>query len=134
MGIACYTDHQIFQRFHRYKLRKGFSKDKALNIKLLRELQPGDYVTHIDHGVGQFSGLEKLNINGHTQESVRLFYKNRDVLYVSINALHKISKYSGKDGTVPSLSKLGSEAWKNTKSKAKKRVKDIAAELIKLYA
>ena len=72
--------------------RKGFSKDKALNLKMLRELKPGDYVTHIDHGVGQFSGLEKLNINGHTQESVRLFYKNKDVLYVSINALHKISK------------------------------------------
>ena len=134
LGVACYTDHQIFQRFHRFKLRKGFSKDKALNLKMLRELKPGDYVTHIDHGVGQFSGLEKLNINGHTQESVRLFYKNKDVLYVSINALHKISKYSGKDGTVPSLNKLGSEAWKNTKSKAKKRVKDIAAELIKLYA
>ena len=134
LGVACYTDHQIFQRFHRFKLRKGFSKDKALNIKMLRELKPGDFVTHIDHGVGQFSGLEKLNINGHTQESVRLFYKNRDVLYVSINSLHKIAKYSSKEGTVPSLNKLGSEAWKNTKSKAKKRVKDIAAELIKLYA
>ncbi len=134
LGVACYTDHQIFQRFHRFKLRKGFSKDKALNIKMLRELKPGDFVTHIDHGVGQFSGLEKLNINGHTQESVRLFYKNRDVLYVGINSLHKIAKYSSKEGTVPSLNKLGSEAWKNTKSKAKKRVKDIAAELIKLYA
>ena len=101
---------------------------------MLRELKPGDFVTHIDHGVGQFSGLEKLNINGRTQESVRLFYKNKDVLYVSINSLHKISRFSGKDGTIPSLNKLGSESWKNTKSKAKKRVKDIAAELIKLYA
>jgi transcription-repair coupling factor (superfamily II helicase) len=132
--IACYTDHQIFARFHRYKLRQGFSKDKALNLKMLRELQPGDYVTHIDHGVGQYSGLEKIDINGHVQEAVRLFYKNKDVLYVSINSLHKISRFVGKDGKPPKLDKIGSDSWKKLKQRTKKKVKDIAGELIKLYA
>ncbi|HJW30850.1 MAG TPA: transcription-repair coupling factor, partial [Saprospiraceae bacterium] len=132
--VVCYTDHQIFDRFHAYQLRKGFTKDQALNVRLLRELQPGDYVTHIDHGIGKYSGLEKINIAGHVQESVRLFYKNNDILYVSIHALHKISKYVGKDGTEPVLSKLGSEAWENLKRKTKSKVKDIARELIKLYA
>lgn len=134
LNVACYTDHQIFARFHRYKLRQGFSKDKALNLKMLRELQPGDYVTHIDHGVGQYSGLEKININGHVQEAVRLFYKNKDVLYVSIQSLHKISRYVGKDGKPPRLDKIGSDSWKKLKQRTKKKVKDIAGELIKLYA
>jgi len=134
LKIACYTDHQIFERFHRYKLRQGFSKDQALSLRLLRDLQPGDFVTHIDHGIGKFSGLEKININGHVQESVRLIYKNNDILYVSINSLHKIAKYTGQEGTPPQLSKLGSDAWKNLKNKTKKKVKDIAGELIKLYA
>ncbi|MBR9921031.1 MAG: transcription-repair coupling factor [Bacteroidetes bacterium] len=134
LKLVCYTDHEIFQRFHRFRLRKGFSKDKALSLRMLRELTPGDFVTHIDHGVGRYSGLEKLEINGHVQESVRLIYKNNDVLYVSINALHKISKFVGKEGTAPKLSKLGSEAWKNLKRKTKRKVKDIATELIKLYA
>lgn len=134
LKIACYTDHQIFERFHRYRLRRGFTKDQALNLKLLRDLQPGDFVTHIDHGVGRFSGLEKIDINGHIQESVRLIYKNNDILYVSINSLHKISKYSGKEGHSPQLSKLGSDAWKNLKNRTKRKVKDIAGELIKLYA
>lgn len=134
LRVACFTDHQIFQRFHRYRLRQGFSKEKALNIRLLRELQTGDFVTHIDHGIGRYSGLEKIDINGHVQESVRLIYKNNDVLYVSINSLHKIAKYVGKEGTTPQLSKLGSEAWKNLKNKTKRQVKDIAAELIQLYA
>lgn len=132
--VVCYTDHQIFERFHQYHLRKGFTKDQALNVRLLRELQPGDYVTHIDHGIGKYSGLEKINIGGHLQESVRLFYKNNDILYVSIHSLHKISKYVGKDGTEPVLSKLGSDAWENLKRKTKSKVKDIARELIKLYA
>ncbi len=132
--VVCYTDHQIFERFHQYHLRKGFTKDQALNVRLLRELQPGDYVTHIDHGIGKYSGLEKINIGGHVQESVRLFYKNNDILYVSIHSLHKISKYVGKDGTEPVLSKLGSDAWENLKRKTKSKVKDIARELIKLYA
>lgn len=134
LGLACYTDHQIFQRFHAYKLRKRFSKEQALNIKLLKELQPGDFVTHIDHGVGRFSGLEQLNINGQIQEAVRIVYQNNDLLYVGINSLHKISKYVGKEGTTPKLHKLGSEAWKNLKHKTKSKVKDIASELIKLYA
>ncbi len=131
---ACFTDHQIFNRFHRYSLRKGFSKDRALSLKMLRELQPGNFVTHIDHGVGKFSGLEKIDINGHVQESVRLIYKNSDVLYVSIHSLHKISKYVGKDGKAPKLSKLGSDTWKRLKRKTKRKVKEIAGELIKLYA
>jgi len=134
LKVACYTDHQIFERFHRYKLRQGFTKDQALNLRMLRDLQPGDYVTHIDHGVGRFSGLEKIDINGHIQESVRLVYKNNDLLYVSINSLHKISKYSGKEGTVPKVDKLGSDAWKNLKRRTKKKLKDIAGGLIKLYA
>lgn len=134
LHIACYTDHQIFQRHHHYRLRQGFTADKALNLKMLRELQPGDYVVHIDHGIGKYSGLEKITVNGHTQEMVRIFYKNDDVLYVSINSLHKLSKYVGKDGTPPALSKLGSEAWQNLKKKTKKKVKDIARELIRLYA
>lgn len=134
LGIACYTDHQIFQRHHHYRLRQGFTADKALSLKMLRELQPGDYVVHIDHGIGQYSGLEKITVNGHTQEMVRIFYKNNDVLYVSINSLHKLSKYVGKDGTPPALSRLGSEAWQNLKRKTKKKVKDIARELIRLYA
>lgn len=132
--VVCYTDHQIFERFHQYHLRRGFTKDQALNVRLLRELQPGDYVTHIDHGIGKYSGLEKINIGGHLQESVRLFYKNNDILYVSIHSLHKISKFVGKDGTEPVLSKLGSDAWENLKRKTKSKVKDIARELIKLYA
>jgi len=133
-GIACYTDHQIFERFHRPRLKKGFSKEQSINLKMLRELKSGDFVTHIDHGIGRYSGLEKIDINGHVQESVRLIYKNNDVLYVSINSLHKISKYAGEDGKVPSLHRLGSDQWKKTKSRTKKKVKDIAAELIKLYA
>ncbi len=133
-GIACYTDHQVFNRFHRYKIKSGFSKDKALNIRLIRELQPGDFVTHIDHGIGKYSGLETININGQLQESVRLIYKNNDILYVSINSLHKISKFVGKDATPPVLNKLGSDTWKNLKQKTKRKLKDIAGELIKLYA
>lgn len=134
LKIACYTDHQIFERFHRYKLRKGFTKEQAMNLKMLRELQAGDFVTHIDHGVGKYSGLEKIDINGKTQESVRLIYLNNDILYVGINSLHKISKFVGKDGKPPKLSKIGGDAWKSLKRKTKKKVKDIAKELIKLYA
>ncbi|MDX2136364.1 MAG: transcription-repair coupling factor [Saprospiraceae bacterium] len=134
LHLACLTDHQIFQRHHHFKLRTGFSKEQALNIRLLRELQPGDFVTHIDHGIGRFSGLQKIEIGGQAQESVRLFYKNNDILYVSIHSLHKISKYLGRDGEEPQLSKLGSDAWKQLKARTKKKIKDIAADLIKLYA
>ncbi len=134
LKIACYTDHQIFERFHKYRLKRGFTKDLAINLRMLRELTPGDFVTHIDHGVGRYSGLEKIDINGHVQESVRLIYLNNDILYVSINSLHKISKYVGKEGTAPKLNKLGSDAWNSLKRKTKRKVKDIAQELIKLYA
>jgi transcription-repair coupling factor (superfamily II helicase) len=132
--ILCYTDHQIFRRFHKYQLKKGFSKDKALNLKMLRELQKGDFVTHIDHGIGRYSGLEKIVINGRLQESVRLIYKNNDILWVSINSLHKISKYAGREGKAPKLDKLGSDRWQKLKAKTKSKVKDIAQDLIKLYA
>lgn len=134
MQAACYTDHQIFERYHRYRLKKGFTKDKALNLRMLRDLQTGDLVVHLDHGVGRFSGLEKLNIGGREQESVRLVYKNNDILYVGINSLHKLSKYSGKDGALPRLDKIGGDAWKNMKTRTKKKMKDMAGELIKLYA
>lgn len=134
LKLACYTDHQIFERFHRYKLKQGFTEDMAVNLRMLREMTPGDFVVHIDHGVGKYSGLETIEINGHKQESVRLIYQNNDLLYVSINSLHKISRYVGKDGTEPKLSKIGSDAWKNLKRKTKAKVKDIAKELIKLYA
>lgn len=134
LNVAFYTDHQIFERFHRYKLRQGFTKDQALTFKMIKELEPGDFVVHMDHGVGRFSGLEKIIINGHQQETVRLIYQNNDILYVGIHSLHKISKYVGKDGTPPALSKIGGEAWKNLKRKTKAKVKDIAKELIKLYA
>ncbi len=133
-GIAAYTDHQIFERFHRYRLKRGFTRDQALNLRLLRDLEPGDLVVHIDHGVGRFSGLEKLEVSGKVQESVRLVYKNDDLLYVGINSLHKLSKFTGKDGKLPRLDKIGSDAWKKLKSRTKKKMKDMAGELIKLYA
>lgn len=132
--ILCYTDHQIFQRYHKYKVKQAYSKGKALTMRALRELQPGDYVTHIDHGVGKYSGLQKIEVNGNMQEAVRIIYRDNDVLYVNINSLHKISKYSGKEGTQPKVNKLGSEAWQKLKNKTKKQVKDIATDLIKLYA
>lgn len=134
LGVVCYTDHQIFDRFHRYQLKRGFTKDQAINLKLLRELKPGDFVVHIDHGVGRFSGLEKLEVNGRIQESVRIVYKNNDLLYVGINSLHKLSRYSGKDGTPPVLNKIGSDTWKQLKARTKSKIKDIAASLIQLYA
>ncbi len=134
LRIACFTDHQIFQRFRPYQLRTGFTREHALNVRLLRELQPGDYVTHIDYGIGRYSGLQKIEIGGQLQEAVRLIYKNNDVLYVSIHSLHKISKYVGKDGEPPALSKIGSDAWKQMKARTKRKIKDIAAELIRLYA
>ncbi len=134
LKVACYTDHQIFERYHRFRMRQGFSKEQSLNLRLLRDLTAGDYVTHIDHGVGKFSGLEKININGQIQEAVRLVYQNNDLLYVSINSLHKIAKFVGKDGTPPKVNKIGSDAWQNLKKATKKKVKDIAGELIKLYA
>lgn len=134
LKMVCYTDHQIFQRYHKYKVKQAFNKSKALTLKALKELQPGDYVTHIDHGVGVYSGLQKLEVNGNVQEAVRIIYQNQDILYVNINSLHKISKYTGKDGTVPKINKLGSDAWNRLKEKTKAKVKEIAFDLIKLYA
>ena len=134
LKVVCYTDHQIFQRYHKYKVKQAFSKNKALTLKTLRELQPGDYVTHIDHGVGVYSGLQKIEANGRLQEAVRIQYKDGDLLYVNISSLHKIGKYSGKEGTVPKMNKLGSDVWNKLKEKTKKQVKDIATDLIKLYA
>lgn len=132
--IVCYTDHQIFQRYHKYNVKQAYSKGKALTIRALRELQPGDFVTHIDHGVGVYSGLQKIDVNGNMQEAIRILYRDNDVLYVNINSLHKISKYTGKEGTKPKVNKLGSDAWEKLKNKTKKQVKDIATDLIKLYA
>ncbi len=130
----CYTDHQIFQRYHKYNVKQAYSKGKALTLRALRELTPGDYVTHIDHGVGVYSGLQKIEVNGNLQEAIRILYKDNDVLYVNINSLHKISKFTGKEGAAPRVNKLGSDAWQKLKNKTKKQVKDIAADLIKLYA
>ncbi len=134
LQVVCYTDHQVFQRYHKYKVKQAFNKNKALTLKTLRELQPGDYVTHIDHGVGVYSGLQKIDVNGRMQEAVRIRYKDNDLLYVNISSLHKIGKYSGKEGSVPKMNKLGSDVWNKLKEKTKKQVKDIATDLIKLYA
>ncbi|NOT49969.1 MAG: transcription-repair coupling factor [Chitinophagaceae bacterium] len=132
--IVCYTDHQIFQRYHKYKVKQAYNKNKALTLRTLRELQPGDFVTHIDHGVGVFSGLQKIEVNGKLQEAVRLIYRDSDILYVNINSLHKIAKYTGKEGSVPKINKLGSDVWNKLKDKTKAKVKEIAFDLIKLYA
>lgn len=134
LKIVCYTDHQIFQRYHKYKVKQAYNKNKALTLRALRELQPGDFVTHIDHGVGVYSGLQKMEVNGRLQEAVRIIYKDSDILYVNINSLHKIAKYTGKEGTVPKVNKLGSDVWNRLKEKTKTRVKEIAFDLIKLYA
>ncbi|WP_181305227.1 transcription-repair coupling factor [Rufibacter sp. XAAS-G3-1] len=132
--LVCYTDHQLFERFYKHKTREGYSKSKALTLKELRTLKPGDYVTHMDYGIGRFAGLEKVEVGGRLQEAIRLIYRDDDLLYVSIHSLHKISKYTGKEGTPPTMSKLGSPEWENKKKKVKSKVKDIAAELISLYA
>ncbi len=134
LKLACYTDHQIFDRYHRFRLKKNYSKTEAITLKELASLKPGDFVTHIDHGVGKFAGLETIESSGKTQEVVRLIYKDNDILYVSIHSLHRIAKYTGKEGTTPSLHKLGSNTWSTLKQKTKKRVKDIAKDLIQLYA
>lgn len=134
LGLAVYTDHQIFERYHRSKLRRGFDKNTALKIKSLSELKPGDFVTHIDHGVGRYGGLEKIDVQGKMQEAIKLVYRDNDILYVGIQSLNKISKFTGQDGNVPKIHKLGSNAWANTKRKTKKKIKELAFDLIKLYA
>lgn len=134
LKIACYTDHQIFGRYHKFRLKTSYQKKQAVSLKELSNLQIGDYVTHIDHGIGKFGGLQKIDVEGQQQEAIKLIYGDRDILYISIHSLHKISKYNSKDGSVPKLYKLGSDAWKNLKQKTKKRVKEIAFDLIQLYA
>lgn len=134
MKMACYTDHEIFERFHRYKSKKRSSKSKALTLKELNSLQPGDFIVHVDYGVGRFAGLEKVDVNGKHQEAIRLVFRDDDLLYVNIHSLHKISKYSGQEGTHPPMSKLGSPEWENKKRKVKSKVKDIAKDLIALYS
>jgi len=134
LKVAFYTDHQIFERYHRFHLKESFRKKDSLTLRELYDLQPGDYVTHIDHGIGKFDGLEKIDNNGRTQEAIRLIYSNNDLLYVSIHSLHRIAKYTGKEGTQPKLHRLGSNSWNKLKNKTKKKVKDIARDLINLYA
>lgn len=132
--IACYTDHQIFERYHKFNIKNGYSKKQTLTLKELNSLSVGDYVTHIDHGIGKFGGLQKIQVEGKTQEAIKLAYADNDIVYVSIHSLHKISKYTGKDGAPPKIYKLGSNAWKTLKQKTKARVKHIAFNLIQLYA
>lgn len=132
--LICYTDHQIFERYHKFHLKNGYAKKQAITLKELTNLEVGDYVTHIDHGIGRFGGLQKIDVEGKMQEAIKLIYGERDVLYLSIHSLHKITKYNGKDGKAPKIYKLGSKAWKTLKQKTKSRVKQIAFNLIKLYA
>ena len=132
--IVCYTDHQIFERYHKFHLKNGYAKKQAITLKELTNLDVGDYVTHIDHGIGRFGGLQKIDVEGKKQEAIKLVYGERDILYLSIHSLHKITKFNGKDGKPPKIYKLGSKAWKVLKQKTKSRVKEIAFNLIKLYA
>ena len=134
LKIACYTDHEIFERYHKFKLKNGFAKKQAITLREINSLEVGDYVTHIDHGIGKFGGLKKIDIEGKSQEAIKLFYGDRDILYLSIHSLHKITKFNGKDGKSPKIYKLGSKAWKTLKQKTKSRVKEVAFNLIKLYA
>jgi len=133
-NIAVYTDHQIFDRYHKFHLKNGYAKKQAISLKELTNLEIGDYVTHIDHGIGKFGGLQKIDVEGKKQEAIKLVYGERDILYLSIHSLHKITKFNGKDGKPPTIYKLGSKAWKTLKQKTKSRVKVIAFNLIKLYA
>ena len=132
--IVCYTDHEIFERYHKFRLKNGYAKKQAITLKELNKLEIGDYVTHMDHGIGKFGGLQKIDVQGKKQEAIKLVYGERDILYVSIHSLHKISKFNGKDGKTPKIYKLGSGAWKKIKQKTKARVKHIAFNLIQLYA
>ena len=132
--IACFSDHQIFERYHKYRLKSDHRKKEALNLKELTQMEVGDYITHIDHGIGKFGGLQRIEVEGKWQEAIKLFYGERDILYLSIHSLHKISRYAGKEGSIPKIYKLGSKAWKVLKQKTKSKVKEIAFNLIELYA
>ncbi len=134
LQLVCYTDHQIFERYHKFQLKNGYAKKQTITLKELTQLSVGDYVTHIDHGIGKFGGLQKIQVEGKTQEAIKLVYADNDIVYVSIHSLHKIAKFNGKDGVKPKIYKLGSNAWKALKQKTKARVKNIAFNLIQLYA
>ncbi|HUV01713.1 MAG TPA: transcription-repair coupling factor [Bacteroidales bacterium] len=134
LKISIFTDHQIFDRYHKFRIRGYFTKKESISVKELTGLNPGDYVVHIDHGTGRFGGLEKIEVNGRIQEAIKLVYRDNDILYVGIHSLHRISKYKGKDNSEPKIYKLGSGAWQKLKQSTKKRVKDIAKDLIHLYA
>ena len=134
LKISVYTDHQIFDRYHKFRIRGFFTRKESISVKELTGLNPGDYVVHIDHGIGKFGGLEKIEVNGRIQEAIKLVYRDNDILYVGIHSLHRISKYKGKDNTEPKIYKLGSGAWQKLKQSTKSRVKDIAKDLIRLYA
>ena len=133
-NLICYTDHQIFERYHKFRLKNGYAKKQTISLKELTNLEIVDYVTHIDHGIGKFGGLQKIEVEGKKQEAIKLIYGDRDILYISIHSLHKISKYNGKDGAPPKLYKLGSGAWEKLKQKTKTRIRHIAFNLIELYA
>ncbi len=137
LQVACFTDHQIFDRFHKYNLKSDHARDAkmALSLKELMQFEPGDYVVHIDHGVGRFAGLVRMpSADGELQEMIKLTYKNDDAVYVSIHSLHKVSKYKGKEGEPPRISNLGTGAWDKLKERTKKKIKDIARDLIRLYS
>lgn len=134
LGLAVYTDHQIFNRYHRPTTRKRQQRQGGLSLRELQNLRPGDFVVHVDYGIGKFGGLQKIIIREKQQEAVRVFFAGDDVLYVNVNALYKLHKYTGKEGHQPRLTKLGSGQWERTKARTKKRVKDIARDLILLYA
>lgn len=136
LAVVCYTDHQIFDRFHKYQLKTDKTRQGkvVMTLKELNQLQVGDFVVHVDHGVGKFGGLVRTNVNGKMQEMVKLTYKDDDIIFVSIHSLHRISKYKGKEGEAPRINKLGSGAWERLKERTKAKVKDIARDLIKLYA
>lgn len=133
-GLCVYTDHQFFEKYHRFSIRDRYKKSEQFTLKEIYDLQPGDYVVHIDHGIGIYEGLQKMDINGKEHEVIRLSYKDGDLLYISIHSLHKITKYVGKDGMPPKLHRLGSGTWDRVKERTKKRVKEIAIDLIQLYA
>ena len=136
LSILCYSDHQIFDRFHKFQLKTDKTRlgKVVMTLKELNQFQIGDFMVHVDHGVGVFGGLVRTNVNGKMQEMVKLVYKDEDIIFVSIHALHRISKYKGKEGEAPRINKLGSGAWERLKERTKSKVKDIARELIKLYA
>jgi transcription-repair coupling factor (superfamily II helicase) len=134
LRVCCYTDHQLFERYHRVAMQRKVEKSDRLTLQELSSLQVGDYVVHIDHGIGMFGGLVKTTVNGRVQEAVKLVYSDNDVLFVNIHGLHRISKYKGKDGEPPRIYKLGTGAWQKLKQTTKSKVKDIARELTALYA